>query len=309
MTDVTAPTVVCSRRRTAARIIAVTAAAALLATVAVWIPGVVGTAASVVLPWLGLVLASLVVFAFVRARRTLLLLLVPVLVWLLALAPSAPGFAATADGPTLTVGSQNVRAHSGGAASSAKQVAASSPDVIALIELDGDSLDAARSALDERYPHSYAVGTVGVWSRYPLTSADALTLGLDWKRALRVTVQTPDAEVAVYVLHADSVRPGQQQGRDTMLANLADAVSEDGAPSVVAVGDFNAASADPALGALRAHLDWVRPTDGTLGFTWPAALPLTRIDQVFARGLDVVSSGTVRAGESDHLATVTTFGL
>ncbi|PCE14890.1 hypothetical protein AUC47_01730 [Microbacterium sp. SZ1] len=309
MTDAASPTAARARQRTAARVIAVTAAAALLATVAVWVPGSVGTAASVLLPWLGLVLASLVVVALVRARRTLLLLVVPVLVWLLALAPSAPGFAATVDGPTLSVVSQNVRAHSGGAASSAEQIAASSPDIVALTELDGDSLEAARSTLDQQYPHSYAVGTVGVWSRYPLTSADALTLGLDWKRALRVTVQTPDAEVAVYVLHADSVRPGQQEGRDTMLANLADAVAGDGARSVIAVGDFNAASADPALAALRGQLDWVRPTDGALGFTWPAALPLTRIDQVFARGLDVVSSSTMRAGESDHLATVTTFVL
>ena len=309
MTDVAAPTAARSRQRTAARAIAVSAAGLLLATLAVWVPGIVGTAASVVLPWLGLLLGLLVVVALVRARRLLLLLLVPVLVWLLALLPTAPGFATTPDAPTLQVVSQNVRAHSGGAASSAEEIAASSPDVIALTELDGDSLAAARSALDERYPHSYAVGTVGVWSRYPLTSADALTLGLDWKRALRVTVQTPDADVAVYVLHAASVRPGQQQGRDTMLANLADRVASDEAVAVVAVGDFNAASADPALGALRGRLDWVRPTDGTLGFTWPAALPLTRIDQVFARGLDVVSSGTMRAGESDHLATVTTFGL
>ncbi|WP_144877274.1 endonuclease/exonuclease/phosphatase family protein [Microbacterium sp. 1.5R] len=309
MTDVAAPRAARSRHRTVARVIAGSAAATLIATVSAWVPGIVGTAASVVLPWVGLVLALLVVVALIRARRLLLLLIVPVVVWTSAVLPTAPGWAMSTEAPTLQVVSQNVRAHSGGAMSSAEQIAASSPDVIALTELDGDSLGAARSALDERYPHSYAVGTVGVWSRYPLTSADPLTLGLDWKRALRVTVQTPDAEVAVYVLHAASVRPGQQEGRDTMLANLADTVASDGARAVVAVGDFNAASADPALGALRGQLDWVRPTDGTLGFTWPAGLPLARIDQVFARGLDVASSGTMHAGASDHLATVTTFVL
>lgn len=301
-----------SRRSTSARVIALIALALLLLTIAAWIPGIVGTAAAVALPWVGAGLVALAVLALVRARRVLLLLLVPTLVWALAMVPSAPGFAASApaDGSAaVEIVSQNVRALSGGATASAQELAATGADVIALTELDGESLAAAREALAADYPHSYAVGTVGVWSRYPIGDAEALTLGLDWKRAMRVTVQTPDAEVAVYVMHAASVRPGHQQGRDTMLSGIAEAVAADPASSVVVVGDFNAASADPALNALRARLDWVRPTDGTLGFTWPAALPLTRIDHVFSRGLDVLSSTTVRAGNSDHLATVTGFGL
>ncbi|MFJ4224716.1 endonuclease/exonuclease/phosphatase family protein [Microbacterium sp. NPDC089695] len=300
-----------ARRSATARAIALAALVLLVVIVGAWIPGIVGTAASVLLPWIGLALAVLLVIAVVSARRVLLLLLAPVLVWALAMLPSAPGFAAAAPAgsPAIEIVSQNVRAQSGGAAASALELAATSADVIALTELDGESLAAAREALASRYPHSYAVGTVGVWSRYPIGQAEALTLGLDWKRAMRVTVQAPEAEVAVYVLHAASVRPGHQQGRDTMLSGIADTVAADPAESVVVVGDFNAASADPALDALRRQLDWVRPTDATLGLTWPAAMPLTRIDHVFARGLDVESSTTMRAGNSDHLATVTRFGL
>jgi vancomycin resistance protein VanJ len=74
------------------------------------------------------------------------------------------------------------------------------------------------------------------------------------------------------------------------------------------VGDFNAASTDPAMNALRTEMDWVRPTDGSLGLTWPASFPLARIDQVFARGVTVLSSTTVHAGSSDHLATKTVIG-
>lgn len=303
-----------ARRSTSARVIAVAAVALLVLVAASWVPGVVGTAASVALPWIGVALVVLAAVALLRARRILLLLLVPALVWALAMLPSAPGFAApdAADGsggPSVQIVSQNVRAHSGGAAASARELASTGADVIALTELDAESLSSARDALAADYPHSYAVGTVGVWSRYPIDQAEALTLGLDWKRAMRVSVQTPDAEIAVYVLHAASVRPGHQQGRDTMLSGIAETVAADPASSVVVVGDFNAASADPALNALRAQLDWVRPTDGSLGFTWPAGLPLTRIDHVFARGLDVLSSTTLRAGSSDHLATVTSFGL
>ncbi|KQQ68861.1 endonuclease/exonuclease/phosphatase family protein [Microbacterium sp. Leaf320] len=309
MIDVTTkPT---ARRRAsprAGRVIAVAGLALLVGIICTWVPGVVGTAAAAALPWFGLALAVLVVFALILARRVTLVLLAPVLVWTLAILPSAPGFAAAAppQSTPIEIVSQNVRAHSGGAAASAAELADMSADVIALTELDGDSLESARETLASAYPHSYAIGTVAVWSRYPIADAQPLTLGLDWKRALRVVVNAPDADVAVYVMHAASVRPGVQQERDTMLSGIADAVASDPAESIVVVGDFNAASADPALSAVRSQLDWVRPTDGTLGLTWPAALPLARIDHVFVRGLTVLESTTARVGNSDHLATVTT---
>lgn len=292
----------------AGRVIAVVGLALLVGIICTWVPGVVGTAAAAALPWCGLALAVLVVCALILARRVTLVLLAPVLVWTLAMLPSAPGFAAAAppQSTPIEIVSQNVRAHSGGAAASAAELADMSADVIALTELDGDSLESARETLASAYPHSYAIGTVAVWSRYPIADAQPLTLGLDWKRALRVVVNAPDADVAVYVMHAASVRPGVQQERDTMLSGIADAVASDPAESIVVVGDFNAASADPALSAVRAQLDWVRPTDGTLGLTWPAALPLARIDHVFVRGLTVLESTTARVGNSDHLATVTT---
>lgn len=279
----------------------------LLAVVCSWIPGVIGTAGAAVLPWLGLGLLAVLITAVLVARRLIVLTLVPVLVWILAMAPSFPGLpVAGADGTTpITVSSQNVRAQSGGAAASAAELADNGADVVALTELDGESLSAAREALSDDYPHSSAVGTVGIWSKYPITDAEPLSLGLGWKRALRVEVQTPTTPLAVYVLHAASVRPGHQQDRDTMLAGLAEAVAADPATALITVGDFNATSADPALSAIRAQADWVRPTDGSLGFTWPAAFPLARIDQVFVRGLSVLSSTTIRAGNSDHLATVT----
>lgn len=294
--------------RRAARALAVTSAVLLLAVICTWIPGTIGTAGAAVLPWLGLALLVVIVLALLLARRVLYVALVPVLAWAIAIAPSLPTLGATPDGSELTIVSQNVRALSGGAAASAEELADSGADVIALVELDGDSLTTVQQTLAERFPHSYAVGTVGIWSRYPLAGAEPLALGLGWKRALRVTVQSPGAAASVYVLHAASVRPGHQDGRDRMLSDLANTVSADPAASLVVVGDFNAASTDPALNALRADLDWARPTDGSLGLTWPAAFPVTRIDQVFTRGMTVESSTTVRAGNSDHLATKTVLG-
>ncbi|GGM46883.1 endonuclease/exonuclease/phosphatase family protein [Microbacterium saperdae] len=290
-----------------ARQVALAALILLLATVCSGIPGVIGTAGAAILPWLGLGLLAVLLTAALLARRVIVLTLVPVLVWVLAMAPSLPGLpVAGTEGTTpITVASQNVRAQSGGAAASAADLAGNGADVIALTELDGESLAAAGETLAGDYPYSFAVGTVAIWSMYPIADVEPLFLGLGWKRALRVEVQTPTTPLAVYVLHAASVRPGHQQDRDTMLAGLADAVAADPAAALIAVGDFNATSADPALSAIRAQADWVRPTDGTLGFTWPAAFPLARIDQVFVRGLSVLSSTTIRAGNSDHLATVT----
>ncbi|WP_447948287.1 endonuclease/exonuclease/phosphatase family protein [Microbacterium maritypicum] len=295
---------------TRARWLAAGGVAVLLVVAGGWIPGTIGTAVAAALPWLGLVLLALLIAALFLARRVVVVILVPALLWVLAMAPALPALpgptgSESASASGLTVVSQNVRARSGGAAASATELAQSGADVIALVELDGDSLSAAQNALAGQYPHSYTVGTVGVWSRYPLANAEPLTLGLSWKRALRVEVQVPSAPVAVYVMHAASVRPGHQQDRDTMLSGLADQVGSDPADSLIAVGDFNAPSTDPSLTALRAEADWVRPTDGSLGLTWPVAFPLVRIDQVFVRGLDVVTSGTMRAGNSDHLATLT----
>lgn len=297
---------------TTARWLAAISVVLLLVVACGWIPGIIGTAVAAALPWLGLALLALVLVALLLARRVIVLILVPALLWIVAMAPAFPGLpgspvaeSTSASATELTVVSQNVRARSGGAAASATELARSGADVIALVELDGDSLSAAQDSLAADYPHSYTVGTVGIWSRYPLANTEALTLGLSWKRALRVEVQAPSTPVAVYVLHAASVRPGHQHDRDTMLDGLADQIAADPAESLIAVGDFNAPSTDPSLAALRAEADWARPTDGGLGFTWPASFPLVRIDQVFVRGLDIVTSGTMQAGNSDHLATLT----
>ncbi|MGW8482717.1 endonuclease/exonuclease/phosphatase family protein [Microbacterium sp. NPDC055903] len=293
-----------ARRRAARVLVALSILGALVIALG-WVPGPLGTAISVVLPLLAVIVLLLaLVTALVLPRATIATLLAVVLA-LVAMAPALPGFAGPAGAEALTIVSQNVRAQSGGGAASADELRGDDPDVITLTELDAASRDAAGQALAEAYPHSYAVGTVGVWSRYPLSSGEPLGLGLGWNRALRVTVQAPGGDVRLYLVHAASVRPGAQSARDGMLGELARVVAADAAPLIIALGDFNSATTDPALRALGAQLDLVRPTDGSLGFSWPAALPLVKIDHVFQRGFAVTSATTQRAGASDHLATVT----
>ncbi|SLN05280.1 O-acetylhomoserine sulfhydrylase / O-succinylhomoserine sulfhydrylase [Corynebacterium xerosis] len=286
--------------------IAVVLAAVLVALIVCgWIPGVVGTIGAVLLPWLAIPLVLALVVAVWTARRSIAVLLVPMLLWVTAMVPALPGFDSTAQGDLMVVVAQNVKAESGTAAESAQAAVDEGASVIALTELDADSRAAAQSALDDDYPYRYEVGTEGIWSRYPLGAGEPLSLGLGWKRAARVTVQAPAGDVSLYLVHAASVRLGEQEGRDEMLSQVADVVAADRSERVLVVGDFNAASTDPALRPLRAAADWVRPTGISPGFTWPASTPVARIDHVFARGLDITSSTSFRAGSSDHLATRT----
>jgi vancomycin resistance protein VanJ len=266
-----------------------------------------------VLPWLGIAIPILLILAFVsHAKGAVIAALVPALVWsvmfvpaIVPLAWSAP--AASAD--TLTIASQNVEANSGTAAESATELAATGAQVIALQEMDSDARDQVAAVLSDRYPYSYGIGTVGVWSTYPILNAQALDLGLGWQRAIAADLQTPTGLVSIYVIHAASARPGEHADRDTMLANLADYIPRDENERILMVGDFNAGSSDRNIAGLSSQLDEANQSGGGFGFTWPAALPATRLDHVLQRGMQVTSNTTLRAGASDHLAVLTTLNL
>lgn len=294
-----------SSSTTVGRAVAVASVLVALWVLAGAITGPVGAAVAASLPWVGVLAVVLVVTSLLRARRAVIVPLAALVVWVVAMLPVLPAPAGAADSATLTVASQNVRANSSDVASTVSDLVDTGAGVIALTELDAASRASATTLLADTHPHSYAVGTVGVWSTAPVSEAEPLSLGLGWSRALRVTAETPEGPVRLYLLHASSIRPGRQGDRDTMLRALAAEIAADPSKRVLAVGDFNAAPSDPALGDLRDALDWVRPTGVSPGFTWPAALPLVRIDHAFERGLDAVSATTVRAGVSDHRATLT----
>lgn len=302
------------RRRTAARVIAL-AAIALAAAILIHpvVPGVVGTAISTVLPWLALLVPVLLVAALLTRRRVWMVTLVPLLAWLFVvgplLVPLQPGPSAWAGDGSMTVASQNVEAGSGGAAESALTLAAQDADVIALEELDGAARNAVDEALDDAYPHSYSVGTVGLWSRYPIVNEQPLELGLGWNRALAADLETPAGLVSIYVVHAASLRPGAQSDRDSMLAALAEIVADDENERVLVVGDFNATLTDPALRPLQRWVSEPTRSTASLGFTWPTGMPLARIDHIFHAGLTPLESSVMDAGSSDHRAVLTTFGI
>ncbi|WP_175529442.1 endonuclease/exonuclease/phosphatase family protein [Curtobacterium sp. UNCCL20] len=261
--------------------------------------GVLGTAGSVIgslLPWLALLLVPVAVLALgTRSKRIAVLSLAFAAAWALAILPGVlrPDAAGS---PRLTVVTQNVEAANADPAATARSIASNRPDVIALEELTADSGDAVAGVLDERYPHHYRVGSIGVWSRTALSHGEPLTLGLGWARALRVTVDTGLGDVRLYVVHMDSLRLGGEDGRPTMLSSLATAVRGDDARRLVVAGDFNGGATDPKMLPLTRMLD----EGGGFRFTWPAQLPVVRIDHVFVRGLETTSTEVLPANGSDH---------
>lgn len=265
------------------------------------------------LPWFGLAIPVLLIAGFItRSRGAIVAALIPAVVWGVMFVPaivplSSGGSAASAQ--TLTVASQNVEADSRTAAESASTLAASGADVIALQEMDDAARDEVEGVLSEKYPYSYGIGTVGVWSLYPIENAQALDLGLGWQRGIAADLSTPTGPVSLYVIHAASARPGDHGARDEMLANLSDYVPRDENARLIMMGDFNAGSSDRNLAALTGELAEANQDGGGFGFTWPASFPVTRPDHVLSRGMEVTSNSTLRAGASDHLAVITTLTL
>lgn len=262
-----------------------------------------GGAASLVetfLPWAGILLVPLGLAALVRLSLFAgLAVAAAMAVWWASFgAVLLPAMAAGT--PRFTVVSENIHADNPQAAAVAKDLASRSPDLIALQELDAGSRAAVEGVLDAAYPHHIVVGTVGLWSRYALHDGQGLALGLGWQRALSVDVDTPGATTRVYAVHLASVRPGEYEQRDTMLAELAKTVSADDSAHVLVIGDFNTAGSDRALAPLLSQVGEGADSSLGLGFTWPSAFPVARLDHAFVRGLTTADSEVLPANGSDH---------
>ncbi len=263
----------------------------------------VGGAASLgetFLPWLGGVILLLGIAALVRLSLLGgLCVAVAAAIWSLTFGPGMlPGMATGAT--SLTVASENIHAQNAAAGAIAVDLAAKHPDVIALQELDATSRAAIDSALDGTYRFSRVVGTVGVWSRIPISGMHPLDLGLGWDRALWVDLATPGTPTRVYAVHLASVRPGQYQQRDTMLENLTSTLKNDHSERILVVGDFNSASTDRAFTPLTRVVHEAAQSDLGFGFTWPASFPVARLDHALTRGMTTVTSTVLPANGSDH---------
>ncbi|MGW2395066.1 endonuclease/exonuclease/phosphatase family protein [Kitasatospora sp. NPDC001664] len=270
--------------------------------------GRLGSLLETFLPWLGLAVPALLLCALVRrSRGAALAVLIPATAWALAFGPLLIPHRPQAGG-TLTVVQHNVSDQNRDPGGTARALAGARPDLIALEELTPAALPAYQAVLAADFPHHAVFGSVGLWSRFPLTEARALDLrpaGLTdprWQRGLRATARTPDGALAVYVAHLPSIRFGfaglGSARRDESARILAAALRAEPIHEVVLMGDLNGTLDDRGLRPLTSRLT---PARSGFDFSWPTSAPLARIDQVLSRGLRALSTSTLPATGSDHL--------
>ncbi|MFF7485101.1 endonuclease/exonuclease/phosphatase family protein [Streptomyces luteogriseus] len=290
----------------------VTACAVLLALVMVLhsrIPNTIGNLGSLIetfLPWLGLLVPVLLVLALVRRSATALIAVVlPSVVWLNLFGGQLSDKAAA--GGDLTVVTHNVNADNPDPSGTARDVAASGADVLALEELTPAAVPTYERALASTYRYHSVQGTVGVWSKYPLSDVRDVDLDMGWTRAMRATVTAPSGRLAVYVAHLPSVRVKMEAGftarqRDRSADYLGEAIAHEPLKDVVLLGDLNGTMNDRALNAVTSQMRSTQGAAGSgFGFSWPASFPMARIDQIMVRGLKPESSWTLPETGSDHL--------
>ncbi|WP_103500966.1 MULTISPECIES: endonuclease/exonuclease/phosphatase family protein [unclassified Streptomyces] len=287
--------------------IALTAAAAMLLHSKV--PNAIGNFGSLLqtfLPWLGLVIPVVVGCALLRRSvSALAAVLVTALVWLNLFGGLLVD--KTGDGGSLMVVSHNVDAENSDPEATARNLAGSGADLLALQEIPEGQEEVYDGQLAQEFPYHSVQGTVGLWSRYPMSRTQDIDIGMGWPRAMRSTVATPQGEVAAYVAHLPSVRVEFRSGftagkRDRAADTLAEAIAADSQDRVVLLGDLNGTMNDRALAPLTSQLRSTQGAAGAgFGFSFPAGFPVTRIDQILVRGLEPVSSWTLPATGSDHL--------
>jgi vancomycin resistance protein VanJ len=274
--------------------------------------GNLGSLSETFLPWLGAVFLPLLLLAALwrRSATALLSLVLPAAVWFNLFGGLLTDKSGA--GGDLTVASHNVNAGNPDPAGTAREVAASGAEVLALQELPHGKVSVYKSALSRTYPYHVVKGTVGLWSKYPLSGTESVDIRMGWTRAMRSVVSTPRGDVAVYVAHMPSVRVRMNAGftasqRDKSADALGETIAHEKIPRVVLLGDLNGTMNDRALQSVTSQM---RSTQGAagdgFGFSWPASFPLARIDQIMVRRMEPVSSWTLPRTDSDHLPVAAT---
>ncbi|MFI8308767.1 endonuclease/exonuclease/phosphatase family protein [Streptomyces sp. NPDC085927] len=285
--------------------------------------GGLGSLVETFLPWSGLFVPMLLAGALWRRSAAAgVALLLPAVTWLSLFGGLL--FDKSQSGGDLTVVSHNVNVENPDPAGTARDLAASGADLLALEEMTPQATVAYGKELAKAYPYHTVQGTVGLWSKLPLSdsrSVDVLRgdagslaetrraedLPVDPPRALRTTVATDRGPLVVYVAHLGSVRLMPRHGfwtdsRDVGAVALAKAVAAEQNERVVVLGDMNGTTDDRAFDGLASQLHSAQEAAGKgFGFSWPASFPMARIDQILVRGVEPKSSWVLPATGSDHL--------
>ncbi|BFV59582.1 endonuclease/exonuclease/phosphatase family protein [Kitasatospora sp. CMC57] len=280
------------------------------------VPNAVGNLGSLLetfLPWLGLAVPVLLVLALLRrSALALVAVLLPAVLWLnlfgglLTDKSSGKG--------DFTVLTHNVAAANSDPAGTVRMLNASGAQVIALEELASNAVTTYSRGLAAGYPYHVVEGTVGLWSKYPISDTRVVDIRIGWTRAFRATVTTGQGPLAVYVAHLPSVRVNFDGGftagqRDLSAQALGDAIEAEPLKKVLLLGDLNGTMNDRSLAPVTSQMRSAQGAAGDgFGFSWPAAFPMARIDQILSKGgLKPTDSRVLPSDGSDHLAVAADF--
>lgn len=271
-------------------------------------PGRLGSLIETGLPWFGLLIPLLLVWAALRRSAVAVAAaLLPAVVWSCLFLPGLAAGAGRGGGRaefqvlTLNVGAERTVPRD-----VAREVIATDADVVALEKVPPSSMPAYEAALAAAYPHHTARASLGLWSRYPLRGVEWLNLNSTWPHAVRAVARTPGGDTAFYAVRLPSVRVRPDKGftidnRDAGARALADRVGKEPTARVVLLGDLNGSLRDRGLEPLTRHLASAHDTAGQgFGFTWPGAFPLVPLDHVLLRGLTATTVTVLPDIGSDH---------
>lgn len=265
-----------------------------------------GSLTETFLPWFGIGVPLLLIGAlWRRSVVALAALVVPVVLWSMLFGTLVTS-KSSAGGYDFTAVQHNVSASNTDPFGTAKSLAAADPDVISMEELTPAAIPVYESVLDGTYRYHAIEGTVGLWSKYPLTGTRTVDIRIGWVRALRTVVEDPHGAVAVYVAHMPSVRLKFDGGftasqRDVSANALGAAIAQEPQRRVLLLGDMNGTMNDRALAPITSQMRSAQGAAGDgFGFSWPAAFPMARIDQIMSRGLTPTGAWTLPRTGSDH---------
>lgn len=274
-----------------------------------WVPNRgarLGSLVETFLPWTAAAVVALLAAALLRRSRVALVaVLLPAVTW--AGLHGGTFLDRSGGGPAdLTVVTHNVDDVNPDPAGTARALAASGAQLIALEELTHPALRTYEQTLAGTHPYHAVAGTVGLWSTYPLRDTASVPL-VPWRSALRTTADTPQGPLTVYVAHLPSVRVRLGSGfttdrRDEAAGRLASELDSAPAGRTLLLGDFNGTTDDRALARVTGRFHSAQEAAGAgFGFSWPARFPVARIDQILVRDLTPVAAWTLPATASDHL--------
>jgi vancomycin resistance protein VanJ len=295
--------------------------------------GGIGSLLETWLPWTGLpILLLFVIAAIVHTKRAIVVTLAAALVWTALYGPTLLPRGSSA-AQQLRIFSEDVNGNAQEATASGTMALAQHADIVALEDMYSSvSASNAVNALNAAYTNHTAEYEFGLWSTYPILSAQPIALGTTQTAqslslggadaglassasgapiigALKAVLSTPAGQLTVYLVHLPQPVLGDQgfaKARDKALTELVSQLKSDNSARVAVIGDINVAATDRQFSQLTRTdgLSSAQQAAGSgFGFTWPAEFPIVRLDDVLSRGLTALRSSVLPsiAGGQTHL--------